>query len=180
MPKLKTRQRDQHLGPHSPFLNILVSNIQREPSAIPALSIPAPLSPLTTHSHLLSIRTGPCSDRVQPDPKALLVSTYNSELLTPYRHVPRTLASQLHFRNSLSLVDDAAKSRSLTHYSLHLQALLELTCATTGRHRFPAFTTSTTFASSIPRTLTGSLVRKKTLAACNIASLALSLPMRFL
>ena len=31
-----------------------------------------------------------------------------------------------------------------------------------------------------PRTPTGSLVRKKTLAACNIASLALSLPMRFL
>jgi hypothetical protein len=111
-------------------------------------------------------------NKVQPYPKAttrfhLLPTTLRT---LPARPLERLLAFTLSgltrlttLRNLATLLASPVQVNLRHHKSTSISGTFH------DNHRQPN-----------PRTLTGSLVRKKTLVACNIASLALSLPMRFL
>lgn len=124
-------------------------------------------------SHKYTVR-GHSSDRVHPYPKDTTQFHLPTTLFAPYRHVPSNtclLAFTLPGLTRLTTL------RNLTATLLASPAQVNL------RHHQSTSIPSThsqPHSQLNPRTPTGSLVRKKTLVACNIASLALSLPMRFL
>lgn len=157
-----------------------MSTIQRAPQYLlyPSLltlvqGIPASHHLLLSTSHKYTAR-GHSSDRVHPYPKDTTQFHLPTTLFAPYRHVPSNtclLAFTLPGLTRLTTL------RNLTATLLASPAQVNL------RHHQSTSIPSThsqPHSQLNPRTPTGSLVRKKTLVACNIASLALSLPMRFL
>ena len=130
------------------------------------------------HSHLASLTrsllpTAPDSPPTEfnPTQRSPLVSTHDSSLRTlPAR--PSNTALPCVYTSGTRSIDDAAKSHDPT--SLASPARLDVRhLRSTSRPNI-----HNNLCQLNPRT--GSLVRKKTLAACNIASPILSLPMRFL